>query len=118
MSDSDRVQQILANLLSNAIKFSPRGTAVDVRLTTTKRTARVTVRDHGPGVPKGSRDQLFSRFWQGQQPNPDRRVRGSGLGLSISRALASALGGEVGYEEPAGGGACFWVTFNLDGVRA
>ena len=81
-----------------------------------KKVARVTVRDHGPGVPKAVRGQLFSKFWQGQQPSLDRRVRGSGLGLSISRALASALGGEVGYEEPAGGGACFWVTFPREGA--
>lgn len=114
--DADRVQQILANLLSNAIKFSPRGSSVEVRLTANRKLARVTVRDHGPGVPKAVRGQLFSRFWQGQQPALDRRVRGSGLGLSISRALASALGGEVGYEEPAGGGACFWVTFPREGA--
>ncbi|MBM4366922.1 MAG: PAS domain-containing protein [Deltaproteobacteria bacterium] len=109
-TDVDRVQQILANLLSNAIKFSPRGATVEIRVTRVAQRGQVTVRDFGPGVPKHFRSRLFLKFSQADPGGRTRGERGSGLGLSISRAIAAALGGEVGHEEPVGRGAAFFLA--------
>ena len=109
-TDIDRVHQILANLLSNAIKFSPRGERVEVTVAVTGANARVTVRDHGKGVPKHFRSRLFLKFSQAEPGRRARGERGAGLGLSISRAIAAALGGELGFEEPTGRGASFYLA--------
>jgi signal transduction histidine kinase len=66
------------------------------------------VEDHGPGIPEDSRERIFQRF--GQAANQEHsRLPGSGLGLSICRALASRLGGDIGYRTELGKGSMFWV---------
>ena len=111
--DSDRLIQVFTNLVSNAVRFSPTGTAVDVAVATSGREARVTVRDHGPGIPEGFADRIFGRFQQG--PAPEGRRGGSGLGLSIARALVEVHGGAIGFAPAEGGGTVFWVTLPLAG---
>ncbi len=108
MADSDRFMQVLTNLASNAIKFSPPNAAVEVAVTRRSDMVRVTVRDHGPGVPKEFRPRLFQRF--AQADSSDTRAKGgTGLGLSISKAIAERLGGSLGFEAPADGGAAFFA---------
>lgn len=111
--DGDRLIQIFTNLVSNAVRFSPAGAAVEIAVTTTERQARVTVRDHGPGIPATFADRIFGRFQQG--PAPDGQRGGSGLGLSIARALVELHGGTIGFEPAEGGGTVFWVTLPLVG---
>ncbi len=117
-TDADRVQQILANLLSNAIKFSARGETVELRVARMGQRGRVTVRDFGPGVPKHFRSRLFLRFSQADPGGRKRGERGAGLGLSISRAIATALGGAVGHEDPVGRGAAFFLTLPCEDSTA
>jgi signal transduction histidine kinase len=109
--DSDRLIQVFTNLVSNAVRFTPAGTAVDLAIATSGREARVSVRDHGPGIPEGFADRIFGRFQQA--PAPDGRRGGSGLGLSIARALVEVHGGTIGFEPAEGGGTVFWVTLPL-----
>jgi PAS domain S-box-containing protein len=107
-TDPARALQILTNLISNAVKFSPEGSAVRLGCDCLADRVRLFVADHGPGIPEDSRDRIFQRF--GQATNQEHsRVPGSGLGLSICRALATRLGGDIGYQTEVGRGSVFWV---------
>lgn len=107
-ADPHWVVQIVTNLLSNAIKFSPAGEEVVVSLEQRGGTVRISVRDHGPGVPESFRPFIFNKF--AQADNADNRQEGGpGLGLSIVRAIVEKLGGSVGFGDAPGGGAIFHV---------
>jgi signal transduction histidine kinase len=97
--DADRMMQVMTNLLSNAAKFSPRGETVAVEATRHHGRLRVEVTDHGPGVPPQFRARIFERFAQAQ---PSRERGGSGLGLSITKAIVETMGGEVGFDSVSG----------------
>jgi len=111
--DPTRLSQMILNLLSNAVKFTDRGW---VRLKgdlLDDRDGRVQVRfevqDTGPGIPAERQAQLFSAFEQGDNTTT-RRFGGTGLGLSLTRNLAIAMGGEVGLTSAPGAGSTFWFT--------
>ena len=111
----DEIHRMILNLLENAIRHTPEGTAIDVGLAVDGDTARLTVRDDGPGLPAGMEDQVFARFVRGEGP-ADRSARngaGTGLGLSIVRAVATAHGGSVTAANGSDGGACFEVRMPL-----
>src|SRR5262249_43373433 len=91
-ADGDRLIQVLSNLLSNAAKFSQPGGEVTLALTRRDQAVRVSVTDHGPGVPESFRSRIFTKFAQAD-PSDARRRGGTGLGLSISRAIIEQLGG-------------------------
>ena len=111
--DPTRLSQMVINLLSNAVKFTDQGW---VRLRgelLDERDGRVQVRfavqDTGPGIPPERQAQLFSAFEQGDNTTT-RRFGGTGLGLSLTRNLAAAMGGEVGVVSEPGAGSTFWFT--------
>ncbi len=107
-ADEDRLAQVVANLMSNAIKFSPRGS--EVVLSTERRDGkvRITVRDHGPGIPAHFRSQVFEKF--AQADTSDARAKGgTGLGLSIVKEVVQRMGGSVGFAEAPGGGTMFFA---------
>lgn len=105
--DRDRITQVLLNLLSNALKYSPSQGAVEVTLAGAGRGMRITVADRGPGIPAAFRARIFQRFAQAD-PGSDRKTS-SGLGLAISRQILLEHGGELWFEDRAGGGTCFHV---------
>jgi len=97
--DSDRMMQVMTNLLSNAAKFSPRGETVVVEAVRLDSRVRVQVTDSGPGVPAEFRARIFQKFAQAA-PSSDRG--GSGLGLSITKAIVEHMSGHVGFESEPG----------------
>jgi signal transduction histidine kinase len=97
--DSDRMMQVMTNLLSNAAKFSPRGETVVVEAVRQDSAVRVQVTDRGPGVPTEFRGRIFQKFAQAA-PTPERG--GSGLGLSITKAIVEHMSGHVGFESEPG----------------
>ncbi|MEF8734856.1 MAG: ATP-binding protein [Candidatus Accumulibacter meliphilus] len=105
--DADRFLQVLANLLSNAAKFSPPGEAVEVSLLRRGDRLRIEVADHGPGIPEEFRARIFEKFSQADG-STTRARGGSGLGLSISKALVERMGGAIGFSSEPGQGARFW----------
>jgi PAS domain S-box-containing protein len=107
-ADPDRLAQIVINLLSNAIKFSPPGEEVVVEVETRGETVRISVRDHGHGVPVEFRPRIFEQFAQADATDA-RQKGGSGLGLSIVKRIVDQLGGEVGFDDAPGGGTIFRV---------
>lgn len=106
--DSDRFAQVLANLISNAVKFSPRGAVVELGATCADDKVRVTVRDHGPGVPAAFGPRMFQRFAQADT-STTRSKGGTGLGLSISKSIVENMRGTIGFEPAPGGGTVFFV---------
>ena len=108
--DPDWLLQVVTNLLSNAVKFSPRGEEVVV--TTEKRggAVRISVRDHGRGIPENFKPRIFEKFAQADNSDA-RQLGGTGLGLSIVKQIVTRLGGEVGFADAPGGGAIFHVEF-------
>jgi signal transduction histidine kinase/ActR/RegA family two-component response regulator len=115
--DALRLRQIILNLAANAVKFTDTG-SVTVRASCTpavdgeRRELRLEVNDTGPGVAADARDRIFHPFEQGDVSNR-RRHGGTGLGLSISRRLVEHMGGFIGVESRAGGGATFWVVIPI-----
>ena len=109
-SDPNRMRQILSNVIDNAIKFTREG---GVTLTVADRDGALTfvVRDTGPGIPAARTAELFQPF--SQLDAGDRRHGGLGLGLSLSRRLAEALGGSLTLlASEVGVGSAFALTFD------
>lgn len=111
-ADADRLIQVLTNLLSNAIKFSPSGGEVVVDIERYVRTGRVTVRDHGPGIPQEFKPRIFGKFAQAERDGA-RQKTGSGLGLNIVAKIVAEHGGIVGFEDAPGGGTLFYFEIPL-----
>jgi CheY-like chemotaxis protein len=104
--DPSRFNQALVNLLSNAAKYSTRGDVVDVTARREGSLVRISVSDHGPGIPKEFRSRVFERFARADGSNT-RKAGGSGLGLSITKTLIEAFGGAVTFETEDGKGTTF-----------
>lgn len=101
--ESNRLERVLFNLLDNAFRYSPEGGEVTVAIQSVDHQIRVTVADHGPGVPADEVPQLFRRFFQGK----GRRGK-AGLGLYFCRIVVERWGGRIGYSPREGGGSVFW----------
>ncbi len=111
--DAGRLRQILVNLVGNAIKFTERG-GVTVRIVVTdegpeETGLRVEVADSGVGIAADKQARLFDAFTQADATTA-RNYGGTGLGLTISRQLAQAMGGGMGLESTEGLGSTFWFT--------
>ena len=91
-ADPDRTIQVLVNLLSNAVKHAPSGSKVEVSASREQAMLAIAVRDHGPGIPSHKVDFIFEPFTQ-FDGSDTRRIPGTGLGLTIARALAEKQGG-------------------------
>jgi signal transduction histidine kinase len=108
--DPDWLLKAVNNLLSNAIKFSPPSSEVLVGVERRGSNIRVSVRDHGSGIPEEFKSRVFEKF--AQADNLDTRTKGgAGLGLSIVKQIVMRLGGEVGFADAPGGGAIFHFEF-------
>jgi len=119
-TDESKVAQILRNFISNALKFTERG---EVRVSVREGsddTMVFTVTDTGIGISPEHADHVFEEFAQIENPM-QRRVKGTGLGLPLSRRLARLLGGEIVFESVVGRGSSFSLTlpfvYGQGGVR-
>ena len=107
-ADADRLEQALANLLDNAIKYTPSGGAVTVRLISEGGYVRVEISDTGPGIPPDDLSHLFEPLYRAESV---RHLPGTGLGLTIVRAILEQHGAPVSVRSRPGQGATF--TFRL-----
>jgi PAS domain S-box-containing protein len=106
--DPDRLSQVVTNLISNAIKFSPPNGEVVIAVNGESGGFRLSVRDHGAGIPAEFKPRVFQKFAQADGTNI-RKTGGTGLGLSIVKEIVTRLGGEVGFADAPGGGTIFYV---------
>jgi signal transduction histidine kinase len=107
--DRDRIKQVVLNLTSNACRYSPPATPVVVRATTDTSSATIEVVDEGSGIAPEYQPLLFQRFARLRTPDT-ANVRGTGLGLYISRRIVEAHGGSIAVESRPGRGSTFSVT--------
>jgi two-component system phosphate regulon sensor histidine kinase PhoR len=107
--DQRRLEQILNNLLSNAVKFTPEGGKIEVKAELAGGQLVVTVRDTGVGIPPEDLPHLFQPFHRGGNVTK-QAIEGSGLGLSIAKALVEAHGGTIGVESELDKGSTFRFT--------
>ncbi len=109
IADADQLDQVLWALLDNAVKYGA-GRPIDVAIANEpgEGQLRMTISDHGPGIPDPDRALLFTRFERGSRGSGEG---GSGLGLYVSRELCRAMGGELTLEPARPGlGASFTIV--------
>ena len=107
-ADPVQLDQVLTNLLENAARFSPPSGEIQISVAEWQGAVRVSVADHGPGIPLDEREHVFEAFYR----HGDEGGRsGSGLGLAIAKAIVLAHGGRIWVEGTPGGGAT--VLFDL-----
>ncbi|MDR9436398.1 MAG: response regulator, partial [Thiohalophilus sp.] len=106
-ADEHRLMQVMNNLLSNAVKFSHAGGTVEIEARHQQHFVRISVTDHGKGIPAGFRDKIFQRFSQADASD-SRNTGGTGLGLSIAQAIVEQHGGQLNYVSQPGIGTTFY----------
>ena len=116
LADPNRLQQIIINLLENACKYTPAGGHINVRAEARHDGAAgtgdyvlISVEDTGVGIPPEELPHIFERFYRSQN-SLAAEAGGAGLGLSITKALVEAHGGQISAESEVGKGSTFTVT--------
>jgi signal transduction histidine kinase len=111
-TDRTRLKQVLLNILSNAMKYNTTGKAICLRTEIRDEGfLRIEILDDGPGIPLDKQVDLFKPFNRLGMELED--IEGSGIGLSISKSLMSAMEGDLGFESRPKGGSCFWLSIPL-----
>jgi signal transduction histidine kinase len=117
-ADPERLGEVLDNLLGNALRHTPEGGQVEITATQRGNEVELSVRDTGEGIPPELLDQVFQRFFRVDPARTRNDGSGSGLGLTISRAIVQAHGGRLWAESNGlGHGARFLVRLPPISVR-
>jgi PAS domain S-box-containing protein len=112
--DATRIEQVLTNVLQNAIKYSPDGGTITISIAIQPEAdvAQLSVRDPGMGIPAAFRGRVFGRFARAENAEASG-IRGTGLGLYLSRELVERHGGRIWFESEEGAGSTFSFTLPL-----
>ncbi len=113
--DAQRLRQVFQNLLSNAIKYSPQGGPIAVALEMVDGRARVSVTDHGIGIPPEALPYLFDRFYRAGNVDQHGVLPGFGIGLYVVKEIVEQHGGTISVESAEGRGSTFTVALPLQG---
>ena len=111
VADASRARQVLANLIGNAVKYTVRG-RIEARIERRGDRLAVEIADTGPGLTPEEMDQAFEAFRRVERTGAG--VPGAGLGLSLSRQLATLMGGELTARSAMGAGSCFTLELPFD----
>lgn len=109
--DPERMREALGHLLKNAAKYSPAGMPIHVVAEAGERDLTISVADRGIGIDSAEQAMIFDKFYRGRQHR--ERVPGTGMGLSIARALVEAHGGTVSVVSQVGHGSVFQIRLPL-----
>jgi two-component system sensor histidine kinase KdpD len=112
--DTVLIEQVLMNLLDNAIEYTPTTGEISISAAASGDAVAVEVADAGPGIPAGTEQRVFQKFFRAARP--DSR-RGIGLGLAICRGIVEAHGGAIAARNRPEGGAAFRFTIPTTGDR-
>ncbi len=110
--DPTRMAQLFANLISNAVKFTPQDGKVEVTLAAEGNEAVLSVSDTGIGITAADRERIFERFFRTEAAT-ERVIPGSGLGLTISKAIVDAHHGRITVRSDEDHGSTFTVNLPL-----
>jgi signal transduction histidine kinase len=111
-ADRDRIKQVIINLINNACKYSPKGGRILVTSGTSPTGIFFNVQDNGQGIPAEYIPKLFERFYR--VPTQEKKVRGTGLGLTICRQIVEGHKGKIEVESTVGVGSTFTVHLPLE----
>ncbi len=116
-ADPDRIARVVINLVGNAVKFTPAGKRVIISASRTGDESIIRVEDEGRGIPPDAIERVFERFTQVARGDAVEKG-GSGLGLTIARAIVMAHGGRIWVASELGKGSSFSFALSLDTVSA
>jgi signal transduction histidine kinase len=105
-ADPEKLRRVLVNLVDNAVKYSPAGGRIRVQIEPADGHVRFAVQDQGLGIPAGEQERIFDKFHR-LDPNLQRGVSGTGLGLYICRELVLQMNGRIWVESKVGKGSTF-----------
>ncbi len=108
--DKDRYTQILLNILNNALQYSGKGKQVTVELSESAAQVKITIEDHGIGIPAKELPYIFERFYRTDKSR-NRKTGGLGVGLAIVKELVEAHGGKISARSEEGKGSTFTILF-------
>ncbi len=111
-TDEQKLHQIFTVVMSNSLKFAGEKCTITLAAKKSGSKTELSASDNGPGFSESALPHVFERFYKGDSSH-DRNVSGAGLGLSIAKTLALALGGEIRAENTAAGGACVKVALHF-----
>jgi two-component system sensor histidine kinase KdpD len=104
---------VLVNLIDNAIEYSPAEKPIEIAARSDGKSVTVEVADGGPGLPPGTEQRVFQKFFRAA---PEGSRRGIGLGLAISKGIIDAHHGQISASNRPAGGAVFRVSIPLEGT--
>jgi PAS domain S-box-containing protein len=108
MLDKEKLKEVMINLISNAIKYSPQGGDVNLRMRMDESNLRIEVQDHGIGIAKEHQSKLFEAFYRVDSSHT-AAIPGTGLGLTIVKAITEHHGGRCWFESEVGKGTTFFL---------
>lgn len=108
--DAAAMEQVVANLLDNILEYTPAGSPIEISARADDRDVFVEIADHGPGLPPGTEQRVFEKFFRAAQ---GAGHRGIGLGLAIARGIVEAHGGRIFAGNRSGGGAAFTIVLPI-----
>jgi two-component system phosphate regulon sensor histidine kinase PhoR len=111
-ADPNAITMALFNLLDNSVKYSADQKRIDVRVDRNNGFVDLTVVDQGIGIPPAEQHRIFDKFYRGREASV-RRVRGSGIGLAITKHVAEMHGGEVLVQSEPGKGSTFTLRIPI-----
>lgn len=94
LADKDKISQVLINLISNAIKYTPEGGSVEVKIKGAEDITEISIKDTGKGIPEEDLNFIFERFYRADKSR-NRLTGGSGIGLTIAKAIVDAHKGKI-----------------------
>ena len=110
-ADERKVRQVVLNLLSNAIKFTPEGGRIEVRAAPVDASVEVSVTETGVGIAPEDQEAVFEEFRQ--VGTADKKVEGTGLGLTLCRKFVELHGGRIWVKSQEGMGSTFTFTIRV-----
>ena len=109
LGDRTYLGRVLTNLLTNALKYSPEEATVVIEASLQEgNRARISVLDHGPGIPEEFQPRIFDAFSQAK----NQKKGGTGLGMTLCQLATEGMGGTIGFDTSIGEGTTFWVEFS------
>jgi signal transduction histidine kinase len=116
LADEDRAVQVLTNLMGNALQYTPEGGRVTISAKRINDEIQISVHDTGIGIPPEQLAHIFDRFYRVDKSRSRQNGGGSGIGLTIARALIEAHGGRI-WADSAGEGEGSTFTFTLPAAK-